>query len=83
MNATATEKPLFVPLFMHWFLQFKAGLKTTEFRAYGPRWNERTCRIGRAVTLSGGYGKRYRLSAEIVGFEHIGATAHIHLKVNR
>lgn len=32
-----------------------------QYRLYGKRWNERTCKIGRAVTLSRGYsGARLR-----------------------
>ena len=54
-----TEKPLFIPLRTQWFREFEAGTKQTEFRAYGPRWNERTCRPGRDAVISHGYsGKR-------------------------
>ncbi len=62
-------KPLFIPLTTHWFNQFADGTKTTELRIYGPRWNERTCTIGRAVTISHGYGKARRLHGTIVGFD--------------
>jgi hypothetical protein len=48
-------RPLFIPLRKEWFSAFQAGTKTTEFRAYGPRWNEHTCRVGRPATLSLGY----------------------------
>jgi hypothetical protein len=52
-------KPLFIPLKTQWFREFEAGTKNTEYRAYGPRWNERTCRVGRKATVSHGYsGKR-------------------------
>jgi hypothetical protein len=63
-----TMKPLFIPLLMRWFDAFKNGSKVTEYRTYGPRWNERTCIIGRAVVLSGGYGKKHRLRGEVVSF---------------
>lgn len=54
-----TEKPLFIPLRTQWFREFEAGTKDTEYRAYGPRWNENTCRVGRKATISHGYsGKR-------------------------
>jgi hypothetical protein len=54
-----TEKALFIPLRTKWFREFEDGTKATEFRAYGPRWNERTCRVGRLATISHGYsGKR-------------------------
>jgi hypothetical protein len=49
------EKPLFIPLRTEWFRQFESGAKDTEYRAYSSRWNERTCRAGRAVTISHGY----------------------------
>ena len=54
-----SEKALFIPLRTQWFREFDAGTKDTEYRAYGPRWNERTCRVGRKATISHGYsGKR-------------------------
>lgn len=49
------EKPLFIPLKTQWFRQFESGYKTIEYRAYGPRWNEKTCRVGRPATISHGY----------------------------
>lgn len=61
-------KPLFIPLKTEYFEAFKAGTKDTEYRWYGPRWNEQTCRRGRAVVLSKGYGKAHRLEGEIAGF---------------
>lgn len=65
------SKPLFVPLKAEFYDAFVAGTKTDELRAYGPRWNERTCTIGRAVTLSCGYGKARRLNRRIVSFQVI------------
>ncbi len=76
-------KPLFVPLYTRWFNEFLAGTKTTEFRKYGRGWNERTCTIGRPVVLSKGYGKYARLNATVIGFEHVGDEARIHLKVEK
>jgi hypothetical protein len=61
MSAT----PLFIPLRAEHFEAFAAWEKTTEYRAYGPRWNERTCWPGRPVVLSLGYGKRHRLIATV------------------
>jgi len=55
------EKPLFIPLKREFFNAFYEGTKDMEYRIYGPRWNERTCRVGRAVTLSLGYGKKHRM----------------------
>lgn len=54
-DSTAGEKPLFIPLRTWWFRQFQRTIKDTEYRAYGPRWNENTCRVGRRVMLSHGY----------------------------
>jgi hypothetical protein len=61
-------KPLFIPLTSRWFEEFYEGKKTTEYRPYGKRWNEQTCPVGRAVTLSKGYGKHHRLKAVITAF---------------
>lgn len=58
--------PLFIPLKREYFEAFERGEKRQEFRPWGPRWNERTCAIGRRVTLSLGYGKARRLTGEIV-----------------
>ncbi|CAM3780893.1 hypothetical protein [Litorimonas haliclonae] len=72
------RKPLFVPLKTKYYEQFEAGVKVSEMRPYGPRWNERTCFVGRPVTLSKGYGKQNRISGVITRFrrttpEHLGA----------
>jgi hypothetical protein len=67
--AKEIEVPLFVPLRGEHFDAFDAGTKDTEYRADGPRWNPRTCRVGRRVTLSRGYGKARRLNGVIVGVE--------------
>jgi hypothetical protein len=53
-------KPLFIPLKAEYFDAFVAGVKNTEYRPYGPRWNERVCAVGRRVILSRGYGIRRR-----------------------
>ena len=63
-----TEKPLFIPLRTQWFREFEAGTKDTEYRAYGPRWNENTCRVGRKATISHGYSGK-RLERVVAGFE--------------
>ncbi len=62
-------KPLFIPLKAEFYNGFEAGLKDTEFRPYGPRWNERTCSPGREVVLSYGYGKQRRIHGVIIQFE--------------
>lgn len=60
-------RPLFVPLKTEHFRAFACGEKQTEYRAYGPRWNERTCIPGRPVTLSHGYSGA-RIDAVVSGF---------------
>ena len=62
------EKPLFIPLKTEFYQAFKEGRKTEEYRLYGPRWNERTCRVGRRVVLSHGYQVEGRLHGVITGF---------------
>lgn len=57
--------PLFRSLRNAYYTLFAAGEKTVELRAYGPRWNERTCFTGREVVLSNGYRKAGRLAAVI------------------
>ena len=70
----ATLKPLFIPLKAEYFDAFANGSKTREYRLYGPRWNERTCQVGRRVVLSRGYGKSNRLEGVVSSFERIHAT---------
>jgi hypothetical protein len=60
-------KPLFIPLRRQWFDAFADGSKTEEWRRYGARWNEGTCALGRAVTLSCGYSGA-RLSGRVSSF---------------
>lgn len=60
--------PLFIPLKAKWFDQFVSGEKRSELRRYGPRWNERVCRVGRPVVLSKGYGKESRIAGVIEAF---------------
>jgi hypothetical protein len=62
-------EPLFIPLKIEHYEGFESGEKADELRLYGPRWNERTCRIGRGVVLSRGYGKKHRLTGKISGFK--------------
>ena len=59
------ETALFVPLVRQHFDDFKSGAKKEEFRSFGPRWNRTTCRIGRKVVLSLGYGKGNRLTGRV------------------
>lgn len=68
-----TTKPLFIPLKREFFEAFASGKKTIEYRKLGPRWNEKTCRPGRAVVLSLGYGKARRLRGVVTWIEVIPA----------
>ncbi len=61
--------PLFLPLRGEFYDAFANGAKREELRRYGPRWNERTCLIGRRVLLSRGYGKAHRLVGRIWRFK--------------
>lgn len=63
-------KPLFIPLKREHFDAFKAGTKPNmeEYRPEGPRWNARTCVVGRPVVLSLGYGKQQRLLGVVAGY---------------
>lgn len=60
--------PLFIPLRTEWYEAFERGDKDTEYRAYGPRWNEKTCYQGRRATLAKGYGHP-RLDRRVIGFK--------------
>lgn len=62
-------KPLFIPLKGEHYDRFERGEKDTEYRRYGPRWNEQNCPPGRPVILSRGYGKRHRLTGTVKQFQ--------------
>jgi len=65
-------KPLFLSLKTEYYEAFANGTKTHEMRRYGrgrSQYNEDNCPIGRAVTLSKGYGKKHRMQGEVVSFE--------------
>ncbi len=64
-------KPLFIPLKADYFDAFARGEKVTEYRKHGPRWNARTCTLGRRVVLSKGYGKKHRLGGKITVVEFL------------
>jgi hypothetical protein len=65
------EGPLFIPLRKEYFAKFAAGEKDIEWRPVGSRWNHTTCRVGRPVVLSCGYGKARRLEGEIVAVNEV------------
>ena len=69
----AEVKPLFVPLKTRWFREFQSGKKTAEWRAYGPRWNERTVTVGRRIVLAHGYSGAERLIGAVTAFDKIPA----------
>ena len=60
--------PLFVSLATKHFDRFWNGDKDTERRIYGGRWTEKTCAVGREVTLSLGYSGTRRIATEITAF---------------
>jgi len=62
-------KPLFIPLKTEYYEAFANGSKTEELRLYGPRWNENTCKVGRGVVLSKGYGKTARMTGKVWKFK--------------
>lgn len=64
-----SDTPLFIPLKREFFEAFVRGEKTCEYRVLGPRWNAQTCKIGRSVTLSLGYGKTRRLHGIVTSFD--------------
>jgi hypothetical protein len=62
-------KPLFIPLKAEYFEAFERGEKDVEYRKIGARWNYETCKPGRPVVLSYGYGKARRLLGVVTSFE--------------
>lgn len=68
-----SNKPVFIPLKGQYYDAFISGDKVEELRLYGPRWNEKTCYIGRPVLLSRGYGKAHRANGVIAGFRRQNA----------
>ena len=52
---------------------FENGEKDTEYRIFGPRWNEKTCPVNRDVVISNGYGKRNRMEGKITCFDKVYA----------
>lgn len=62
-------KPLFIPLKGEHYDRFERGEKDTEYRQYGPRWNEQNCPPGRPVILSRGYGKQHRITGTVEQFQ--------------
>ena len=73
-------KPLFFPLKSEYYEAFLEGSKTEELRLYGGRWNEKTCKKGRKVILSKGYGKHDRMRGKISGFrrQHGSSLEYVH-----
>ena len=69
INDPMPETPLLIPLKTEWYEAFASGKKVDELRRYGPRWNEKTCRVGRPVTLSKGYGRAHRMHGVVRDFQ--------------
>lgn len=64
-------KPLFIPLKKCWYEMFLTGDKNIEYRAYGPRWNEKTCFPGREALLSNGYTNKNSIQATVTSLDVI------------
>lgn len=62
-------KSLFIALKAKFYWMFWRKEKEWEYRQYGPRWNERTCFVGRPAVLSLGYGKKHRIHTKIAEFK--------------
>lgn len=71
---TKNRPPLFIPLKTKFYEAFDSGEKTTEYRAYGPRWNFNNVWVGRPVIISKGYGKKQRRSGEVTAVLKYWAT---------
>jgi hypothetical protein len=69
------NKPIFIPLMANYYEAFEAGTKTHEYRPLGPRWNFRTCTVGRDAVLSYGYGKQRRMNKKIISVKVVPAPA--------
>lgn len=63
------KTPLFIPVKTKFYEDFLDGTKDTEYRKAGPRWNKRTCWIGRPAVISKGYGKQNRLYRTVQFYE--------------
>ena len=65
---------LFITLKSEHYEAFERGEKKFEYRRYGARQNEKTCRVGRGVTLSKGYGKKNRMRRTVESFQKVHGT---------
>ena len=61
-------KPAFLPLDTEFYMQFKSGLKTDEFRLFGGIFTEKNFYPGRRIILSKGYGNYDRTAGVIEVF---------------
>jgi len=68
MQGAYLLKPLFCPVKKDIFLDYLEGRKLTEYRLYGPRWNESTAIPGRRMIVSEGYSGR-RICSRIKNFD--------------
>lgn len=68
MEGAYLLKPLFCPVTKSIFLDYLEGRKLTEYRLYGPRWNESTVIPGRRMIISEGYSGR-RISSRIRDYD--------------
>lgn len=68
------NKPLFVALKTKFYEQFKYGLKRYELRKLNSNFNAQTCKIGKAVILSKGYGNHERLGCYITSYKEVNGS---------
>lgn len=64
------EKPIFIPLKMQKFNEFKNGTRKYELRV-GEKWGIVNCPIGRKIILSKGYRNHERLNALVTGHKSV------------
>lgn len=62
-------KPAFLPLNTEYYLAFKSGLKTNEYRLFGGKYTEKNFYPGREIIISKGYGKLDRICGVITEFK--------------
>ena len=70
MTISRAQRPVLLALRKQHFLAFAGGSKTVEWRAWGPRWNDKAIRPGRAIALSKGYSGA-RLHGVVVKVERV------------
>lgn len=68
LNWPDDQPAIFVPQKRVHFADTKSGVKRFEYRKLGKIWNEKSCRVGRRIIFSNGYGIQNRLTGRITSF---------------